>query len=214
MRLARVLTLAVVVLLAAAPAGAAPMPIRLTGVHHKRGQLLVSVGIQDIIQPSDAKRLTSGFGTKVFIRVNVVRADNGAIVAQTFRHSVIVYDLWDEKFRVKRTDANLAPQELVAPDVAQAVTLATTLIQFPVADLVTLQPGVAYRVSFRADLNPLAEDVVAEVRRWLARPPGQGRLGPGDSFFGSFVSIFVNPHIEESERRILFVSQPFVEPPR
>jgi len=38
---------------------------------------------------------------------------------------------------------------------------------------------------------------------------GQGRLAPGDSFFGSFVSIFVNPHIEDSERRIQFISQSF-----
>jgi hypothetical protein len=183
-------------------------------VHHKRGQLLVSVGVQDIIQPSDAKRLTSGFGTRVFIGVNVVRADNGAVVAQTFRHSVIVYDLWDEKFRVRRIDGNGAPEELLAGNAREAQDLATTLWQFPVADLASLQPGVAYRVIIRADLNPLSQDVVAEVRRWLARPPGQGRLGPGDSFFGSFVSIFVNPHIEESERRVWFTSQAFVEPAR
>jgi hypothetical protein len=51
------------------------------------------------------------------------------------------------------------------------------------------------------------------VRRWLVQPArGQRKLGAGDSFFGSFVSIFVNPHIEDSERQLRFVSQPFALP--
>jgi len=54
---------------------------------------------------------------------------------------------------------------------------------------------------------------MADVRRWLVQPArGQRRLGAGDSFFGSFVSIFVNPHIEDSERQLRFVSQPFALP--
>ena len=56
---------------------------------------------------------------------------------------------------------------------------------------------------------------MADVRRWLVQPArGQRRLGAGDSFFGSFVSIFVNPHIEDSERQVRFVSQPFALPAR
>jgi hypothetical protein len=52
--------------------------------------------------------------------------------------------------------------------------------------------------------------VLADVRHWLVEPArGQRRLGAGDSFFGSFVSIFVNPRIEDSERQLRFVSQPF-----
>ena len=54
---------------------------------------------------------------------------------------------------------------------------------------------------------------MADVRRWLVQPArGQRKLGAGDSFFGSFVSIFVNPRIEDSERQVRFVSQPFVLP--
>jgi hypothetical protein len=66
-------------------------------------------------------------------------------------------------------------------------------------------------VAVRGDLNPISEDLLIEVRRWLVQPArGQRRLGAGDSFFGSFVSIFVNPRIEDSERQVRFVSQPFV----
>jgi len=68
-------------------------------------------------------------------------------------------------------------------------------------------------VAFRGDLNPISQDLLAEVRRWLVQPSrGQRRLAAGDSFFGSFVSIFVNPRIEDSERQVRFVSQPFAAP--
>jgi hypothetical protein len=74
-----------------------------------------------------------------------------------------------------------------------------------------LRPGAEYVLAVRGDLNPISEDLLIEVRRWLVQPArGQRRLGAGDSFFGSFVSIFVNPRIEDSERQVRFVSQPFV----
>jgi hypothetical protein len=203
-------------LVAARAAGAAELAVRTTGLHRDRrsGKLTVSVGIPDIIQPANAQRLTSGFATRVLIRVALFREGTRQPLAQTYRLGDIVYDLWDEKFRVRRTDARGVNELRDAATAPEAIDLAANLVQFPVIALDRLTPGDTYRLSFSADLNPLSEDVVRELRRWLARPPGQGRLAPGDSFFGSFVSIFVNPNIEDSERRIQFLSQSFVEPPR
>ena len=76
-----------------------------------------------------------------------------------------------------------------------------------------MRPNARYVVMARGDLNPISEDLLADVRRWLVQPAhGQRKLGAGDSFFGSFVSIFVNPHIEDSERQVRFQSQQFVLP--
>lgn len=201
------------VVLVAPAARAAPVPMRTTGLHWRHGKLSVSVGVPDIIQPASAQRLTSGFVTRVLVRVALFREGDRKPMAQTYRLADVVYDLWDEKFRVLRRDAGGGSDIRDVGSAAEAIRLATDLVQFPVADLARLQRGVSYRLSFSADLNPLSEDVVTELRRWLARPPGQGRLAPGDSFFGSFVSIFVNPYIENSERRIQFLSQSFVVPP-
>jgi hypothetical protein len=198
--------------LAARAARAAEPAVRTTGLHWRDGKLAVSVGVPDIIQPASAQRLTSGFATRILIRVALFREGTRQAVAQTYRLADIVYDLWDERFRVRRADARNVNELRDASTAAAAIDLAANLVQFPVIDLARLQAGETYRLSFSADLNPLSEDVVRELRRWLARPPGQGRLAPGDSFFGSFVSIFVNPHIEDSERRIQFLSQSFTEP--
>jgi hypothetical protein len=189
-------------------ARAADPPARTMGVGARAGQLTVSVGLPDLIPPSYGQRLQSGFATRVLIRIGLVRADSGVLVAQTFRHAEIVYDLWDEKFRV-RIETGAPPEQRSAASGREALDLGTNLVMFPVADLGRLEPGAVYRLRLVADLNPLSPDVVAEVRRWLVRPPGQGRLAPGATFFGSFVSIFVNPKIEESERRLEIWSQAF-----
>ncbi len=98
----------------------------------------------------------------------------------------------------------------MAPTADEAIWRAAVLVDFPVIDAARLRPGVAYVLAVRGDLNPISEDLLIEVRRWLVQPArGQRRLGAGDSFFGSFVSIFVNPRIEDSERQVRFVSQPF-----
>jgi Domain of unknown function (DUF4390) len=204
------LVLVAAVALAGTAQGAEP-PVRLTGLHRRGGRLLaVSVGVPDIIRPEDLARLTSGFATRVLFRVSLFRLDRPEPVAVALRFTEIVYDLWDEKFRVRVGGAD----ERLLEKPEEALALATELRTFPVAELALLEPGVSYQLHFQADLNPLSPEVVREVRRWLVRPPGQGRLGPADSFFGSFVSFFFNPKIDDSERRIEFVSQPFVGWPR
>jgi len=197
-------------LLAAQAAIAAP-PVRLTGITRTAEKLLVSVGLQDLFGKRDMERLLSGFSTRVLIRVALVREDQDQSVAQAVRLSEIVYDLWDEKLRVRVSHER--PGKTEAYEVSSpkaAVDAATSLVGFPVADIGKLELDAVYHLSLRADLNPISDELVTNVRRWLSRPGG--RAGSGESFFGSFVSVFVNPRVEDSERMLGLVSQPFQIP--
>jgi hypothetical protein len=198
----------------AMPARAQEPEERKTGITRLDGRLLVSLGLQDLFKAQDAQRLLSGFTSRVLVRVAVFRRDKPEPVAQAMRHTEIVYDLWDEKFRVRRFEAGGKVEMREVSSAGEAIDLATALAAFPVVDLDRLEPGVAYRLSVRADLNPISQELLADVRRWLARPSPRSRMGSGDSFFGSFVSIFVNPRIDESERQLRLVSPFWVEPPR
>jgi hypothetical protein len=185
---------AAAVVLASALAGATaawaadPAPVRVVGFASKNGRLTVSVGLQDLFGPAERERLKSGFATRVLVRAALEEASTGEPVAVAVQRAEIVYDIWDE-----------------------AIWRAAVLFELPMVDMVRLRPGTEYVLAVRGDLNPISEDLLIEVRRWLVQPArGQRRLGAGDSFFGSFVSIFVNPRIEDSERQVRFVSQPFV----
>jgi hypothetical protein len=187
---------------------------RTVGVGVKSGQLLVSVGLQDLFGPAERQHLLSGFTTRVLLRVALQEEDGDEPVALAVQRAEIVYDIWDEKFSVRVTRGLGAELRVLAATADEAVWRAAALSQFPIADAGRLREGRRYLVLVRGDLNPISEDLLADVRRWLVQPArGQRRLGAGDSFFGSFVSIFVNPRIEDSERQLRFVSQPFLFAP-
>jgi hypothetical protein len=188
-----------------------PPPPRTTGVNLKSGQLLVSVGAQDLFGPAERQHLTSGFSTRILLRLALQEEEEeGEVVALGVQRAEIVYDIWDEKFRVRVTRGLGTELRVLVPTADAAIWQATALWQFPLADVARLRPGTRYVVLVRGDLNPISEDLLADVRRWLVQPArGQRRLAAGDSFFGSFISIFVNPRIEDSERQVRFVSQPF-----
>jgi len=192
-----------------------PLPQRATGAQVKSGQLLISVGLQDLFGPAERQHLTSGFSTRVLIRVALQDAsrEEGEPLALAVQRAEIVYDIWDERFSVRVTRGLGAELRAIAATADEAIWRATALWQFPIADTSRLRADGRYVVLVRGDLNPISEDLLADVRRWLVQPArGQRRLGAGDSFFGSFVSIFVNPRIDDSERQVRFVSQPFTLP--
>ena len=191
-----------------------PLPQRTTGLVVKDGQLLISVGLGDLFGPAERQRLTSGFSTRVLIRVALQEATGDEVVSLAVQRAEIVYDIWDEKFSVRVTRGLGAELRAIVQTADEAIWRATALWQLPVADARRMRPNVRYVIMARGDLNPISEDLMADVRRWLVQPAhGQRKLGAGDSFFGSFVSIFVNPRIEDSERQVRFQSQQFLLPP-
>ncbi len=190
-----------------------PLPVRQTGIETGGGKLLISVGLQDLVSAADQQRLTSGFATRVLVRIYLHEEGNDEPIAVAYQRAEIVYDLWDERFRLRvvRDASGEVQSEARAPE--DAVWRACALWHFPLTDLRRLRPGVRYFVAFRADLNPISEELLADVRRWLVQPPrGQRGAGAGDTVFGSFVSIFVNPRVEDSERQLRFLSQSFTLP--
>lgn len=200
---------------ARAQTGSGSLTRRTTGVESVDGRLVASVGMQDLFGAAERQRLTSGFATRILIRVYLHREGNSDPVAVALQRAEIVYDIWDEKFRLRLTRGPGTDVEVAVKTVEEAVQRAVVLQRFPVAELKQVEPGARYFLAFRADLNPISEELLADVRRWLLQPGrGQRRMGAGDSVFGSFVSIFVNPRIEDSERQVRFLSQTFVVPPR
>jgi hypothetical protein len=202
--------LAVALVAPRARGAAAELPRRATGLALTPTQLVASVGLPDLFGPEDRARLTSGFATRVLVRVALQEEGVAEPVALAFQRAEIVYDIWDERFRLRIT-RGVGPDVLLearTPD--EAIAKATTLWQLPVVEAARLREGASYVLAFRGDLNPISDELMADVRRWLVQPArGERRVGAGDSFFGSFVSIFVNPRLEDSQRQLRFQSQRF-----
>jgi hypothetical protein len=143
------------------------------------------------------------------MRIYAYAAD-GSPVAVELRSCRVVFDLWEEVFRVQLQ----TPRE----DVTETHTtlesvLARCLVANTTVGRTTEWNGRTGSVYFAAllELNPLSPDTIQRLRRWLAQPAAGGRVG-GDAFYGSFVSLFVNRRIGEAERSMRLRSQTVTRP--
>jgi len=177
----------------------------------ERGEdLVVTATIAQLFDTHTYDALDNGFATTVEMQIWVYpRGSTDPIAYQKLVRS-IVYDLWDEEFTVKLCSA-CKPRKVKKQ--AEAFKLLTHVDDEPVATLADIPTGEdnVFYLAMRLDLNPVDKKTLTEVRRWLSQGTGGG-LDRGGAFFGSFVSVFVNPKIAEADRVLRMRSQPFYRP--
>jgi hypothetical protein len=172
--------------------------------------LVVSTSLTRIFDSSAYEGLDTGFASTVVIRMWVYRAGSGEPISFQLLQRRCVFDLWDEVYDV-RLDG---PGGRVTKKVkfrADALKLLASLDEVPIARLVDIPYEEHHVLAIEAELNPVSQQTLAEVRRWLTQGTGGG-LDRGGSFFGSFVSVFVNPKVAAADRVIRIQSQPFFRP--
>lgn len=179
----------------------------------RRGKLAVSTTFTELLDQKAYERLNSGFATTVVARIYVYRKGRELPVSYALASFRVVYDLWDEVY-VVRTDGPAGRQTRRYRTRAEALKTLTELRELPIADLGDIPRGANHYLAMSVELNPVSRELMAEMRRWLTKPAGTTSIDRSSSFFGSFVSVFVNPKLPEADRVIRIRSQPFFRPRR
>lgn len=172
------------------------------------GQLAVSTSFTELLDKKAYERLKSGFATAIVARIYVYKKGKELPVSVVMASFRAVYDLWDELY-VVRIDG---PQGRVTrryKSRADALKALTSLDECPIAPLSAIPRGPHHYMAMVVELNPVSKELLAEMRRWLTKPAGSASLDRSSSFFGSFVSVFVNPKLPEADRVLKYRSQPF-----
>jgi hypothetical protein len=209
------IALAALALLAVGPAWALAdddddLPVTRMRFIERGPNLTVTTSIGKLFDSEGYEALESGLPATVVVRLWIFRADSTEPVAFQLLQRRIVYDLWDEVYQV-RLDGPGGRRTMKVKFRAEALRLVTSLEAVPIAALADLPAGEIFSLALVAELNPVAAETLAEVRRWLSQGGGGG-LDRGGSFFGSFVSVFVNPKLAEADRVLRLRSQPFFRP--
>lgn len=179
----------------------------------RSGNLAVSTSYTELLDEQAYERLGSGFATNIVARIYVYRKGRDLPVSFAMASARVVYDLWDEVY-VVRTDGPRGRRTRRFKSRADALVALTEFSELPIAALSDIPRGDLHYTAIVVELNPVSEELMAEMRRWLTRPAGSTSVDRGSSFFGSFVSVFVNPKMPEADRVLRFRSQPFFRPPR
>jgi hypothetical protein len=176
------------------------------------GALESTFSFRDVADGDVRKKLQSGLTTVIVLAGGVFRADGdaspvpGTGVWQSCR---VTFDVWNEVYRLQISRAE-GDRKSVAVNIEGVLRRCTEVRKLPVQG--QLVPGTRYFLAATVEVNPVSQEMLEQIRRWVSRPPGSSGASPGDSLFGSFVGLFV-ARIGKADRTLSFRTQAFVPPP-
>jgi hypothetical protein len=203
------LVLALVLLPARAIADDAPVKQKMRFTEDA-GRILVTTTINKLFDSEAYEALGSGFESTILVRLWVYKKGSSTPVSFQALERRVIYDMWDEVYEVQ-LDGPGGRSKFKVKYKAEALKLLSAIDAVPIADADDLPIEKHHVLVIVAELNPVSEETLAEVRRWLTKGSGGG-LDRGGGLFGSVVSVFVNPKIAEADRVLRLRSQPFYRP--
>lgn len=201
------------------PVAQAELPVREASFSWDKDLLHASFSYRDLVDAKAEKQLQSGLPVTLSLRAYVLREGEKQPVALAVRSCRVVYDLWDEIYRIKI----VAPEAKGRDDKkpvnpernAAAVSVEGVLRQcaeaksMPIVGKRVLSAKGRYFLGVLAEVNPVSPQMQDEMRRWVTRPPGATGIGPQDALFGSFALLFVR-ELADADRSVRFRTRTFV----
>jgi hypothetical protein len=170
------------------------------------GDLLrATYSYRDVLaDPALAKKLSTGLPVVIAMRAYLYREGDDVPVALVPRVCRVVFDLWDEVYRVHLSEPEHESDKAVVLD--GVLRLCTEARDLPVARRAVVAPGRAYFLGVVVEVNPVSPEIVDQMRRWMSRPAGSTSIGPSDALFGSFVQLFAR-QLATSDATLTFRTQ-------
>lgn len=179
---------------------------RRMGIHLRRSGLTVTYSAADLLHRDGLRKLDSGLPQRIVAQHFVYSSGRSAPIAAGGHSCTIVFDLWQARYRVEYERLGFAPTALAFRTRAEVIERCLVMRDFPLATPQEVARARRVYVGSLIELNPLSTTTVARIRRWLSRPSGEYNVET-KSFFGSFVSLFVNDRIGTAERVLRLRSQ-------
>jgi hypothetical protein len=160
---------------------------------------------RDVLDKAMQEKLASGLPTVIALRAYVLREGEPNPIALAVRTCRVVYDLWDEVYRLKISSPG-GDRDTAALNIEGVYRQCAEVRDMPVADKSLLAAGKPHFLGVIVEVNPVSPQMLDQMRKWVSRPAGSTGIGPGDALFGSFVGLFVR-QIGTADRTLRFRTQ-------
>ncbi len=189
----------------------ANVPVRAMSVSFA-GVPTLGFSARDFLDASVAKKLQSGLPQTLTTRVYAYPEHGREPLAVSAISCRVIYDLWEGAYRIER-QSERGDRTLTAKSLDGVVQLCLDMPKLVLGKDASFdaQRGKHIYFGVLVELNPMSQDTVQRIRRWLARPGGNQL--EGNAFFGSFVSIFVTRKMGGADKTLSFRSALFSVPP-
>jgi hypothetical protein len=187
------------------PAHPAALPSRLANYAWDGDLLRASFSFRDVLaDPALMKKISSGLPMVIAMRAYLYPDGQDAPVALATRVCRVVYDLWDDVYRVHVSEQERERDQAAVLD--GVLRICAEARDFAVVRRGILAPGQVYFLGVVVDVNPVSPQMIDQMRRWMSRPTGSTAIGPADALFGNFVQLFAR-QIATSDKTLTFRTQ-------
>ena len=168
--------------------------------------LRMTVGYRDIVDGVTAKNLAGGLPTTIVLRGYVFPEGGGDPLAATFKSCRVVYDLWNEVYTITIAQSGAPDTNVASPSLEGVLRRCGEADRLALLHRSVLKGQKNVYVAVAVEVNPVSQEMLERIRRWVSRPAGTATQAPGDALFGSFVGLFV-AKIGSAERQLDFRTQ-------
>lgn len=190
------------------PAHPAALPPRQANYAWDKDLLRASFSYRDVMSdPALVKKMSSGLPMVIAMRAYLYQEGKDTPVELAGRVCRVAYDLWDEVYRIHISESERERDQAAVLD--GVLRICTEARDLPIVTRGALTPGLPYFLGVIVDVNPVSQDMIEQIRRWIARPTGSTGIGPTDALFGGFVQLFVR-QIATSDKTLTFRTQDVV----
>lgn len=191
------------------PTNPAALSPRQANYAWDRDLLRASFSYRDVLADAGlTNKLSNGLRMVIAMRAYVYHEGQDSPVALAVRTCDVAYDLWEEVYRVHVDDPEGKRDQAVL-DVKGVLRLCAEAQNLPVVRRSFLTGGESYFLAVVVEINPVSQEMLEQMRRWMSRPAGSTEIAPTNALFGSFVQLFVR-QIAASDRTLTFRTQDIV----
>jgi hypothetical protein len=170
--------------------------------------LRMSVNYRDVVDNATVAKLKGGLPTTIVMSAYVFRESGGPWVAATYKTCRVIFDLWEEVYRIEISQAGLPKEDQASATLEGVLRRCGEADRLPVTGRSVLPAPGTYYLAALVEVNPVSPDMLDRIKRWVSRPTDTSTAAPGDALFGSFVGLFV-ARIGRADRQLSFRTQAF-----
>jgi hypothetical protein len=170
--------------------------------------LYFNMNFRDVLDANLRAKLSRGLPTTIVLTAAIYRVGQNEPVSTAAQTCKVTWHVWEEAFRVEvlRPRSSLVRWTTTLEGVMRRCAEARRLLA---GDATQIRPDERYRVTGKVQVNPVSQEVLQKLRRWVMRPSSTGTAAPGDALFSTFTGLFLQ-RVGDAERELRFVTVPAI----
>lgn len=187
----------------------APREARMVWDGPAQDRLLTDVSFRDIVDADIRNRMSRGLPTTIVLTATLHQLGSSHVLATTAQTCRITWHVWEEAYRLEVSK----PGEVRAPawtttveGVLRRCAESHKLLTATRSQVMGAGPLI---LKAKVQVNPVSDDVLQKIKRWVNRPAGTSTAAPGDALFSTFTGLFLQ-RVGEAERVLVFTTKPAI----